>query len=458
MSETAVSRTPVELWHAILHNAISWNELPTASSDPIEHLNLFQGERCKYYHRFMKSVTTRCNLRLVCRSWDAIIKSAGDVLFMTDFITQFWPSMDVIESASLVDVRRRPISCQCLRKGMVIRHLPNKWKNWIWPKPNEDSNWSQLDSNDPGTPVEKTKVLLVSHDIQEGLRHHLLSRFRSITALSIYVNTSLDLVQMGDTLTRLTDLDLHVSSALRLDESLKIPTLTHLGLHIYTPYIDPDWSENTTAVFTKPTLALSSWEFPKLTVLEISQIVDKVTKEELELFLSKHSAGIECLVVHLQWSSNPYGWDGTPWDGTTELWNSFSRLSTFNIPFDRLVQMDIVPINPNIQNLPPRAWPMTLIISSFSPPEYNSNSVNLARSILRFCTSFPSQITRIALWNTWGKIRRTMYKAARQTDEDTVYGSMRAFFGVLINSDISLCDQEGLVLNNDNLLTFIAIP
>jgi hypothetical protein len=106
------------LWKDIFALATSWLRLPGEGDDL---LNLAETwEKCWNFHRYHASIPIRTNLRLVCRSWNALIQTMNDDLILTDFESIYWPSKGSLLSASFINAGNAAFACHCLPQRTVI--------------------------------------------------------------------------------------------------------------------------------------------------------------------------------------------------------------------------------------------------------------------------------------------------------------------------------------------------
>jgi hypothetical protein len=72
MKESAIERTPVEIWRQIFQEATFWKLFPDDDDPGVKNI-LFFFYGCWRYHEFLEIAAQRGTFRLVSRYWNAII-------------------------------------------------------------------------------------------------------------------------------------------------------------------------------------------------------------------------------------------------------------------------------------------------------------------------------------------------------------------------------------------------
>src|SRR5277367_1292839 len=120
---SAINRIPFVLWKDIFALATSWLRLP-GEGDDLSNL-ADPWDNCRHFHRYHASIPIRTNLRLVCRSWNALIQTMNDDLILTDFESIYWPSKGFLSSASFIDAGEVALTRYCLPQQPTV--ITKKW-------------------------------------------------------------------------------------------------------------------------------------------------------------------------------------------------------------------------------------------------------------------------------------------------------------------------------------------
>jgi hypothetical protein len=106
MSESAIVRTPVEIWRYILQLAIKTR---LHNESIVYDLDLF-ALGCKSGQQFVEPERNRTNLRLVFRSRNSnsVLQDAGDRLMMVELANIGWLPKDIYRSARRIELLRQP--------------------------------------------------------------------------------------------------------------------------------------------------------------------------------------------------------------------------------------------------------------------------------------------------------------------------------------------------------------
>lgn len=121
MADSAVHRTPFEIWNCIILLAIKWHPVPSFSDYTLKHYT-FSGylrhhSRCHVYHQLLASERARLRMRLVCQSWNTAIKAMplDSHYLLNDLKTQYWPCREGISRAACIELEIRDnISFHCI--------------------------------------------------------------------------------------------------------------------------------------------------------------------------------------------------------------------------------------------------------------------------------------------------------------------------------------------------------
>lgn len=116
MSDTgtsAVYRTPPELWKDIFDIALEWFRHPGGGKDDLANL-IGPWNECDQFHRYMKSLLIRKNLRLVCRAWATLAPIMNGHMVFIDRNRRCWPSVGCLETATCINIKA--FETICVRK------------------------------------------------------------------------------------------------------------------------------------------------------------------------------------------------------------------------------------------------------------------------------------------------------------------------------------------------------
>ncbi|KAG8829175.1 hypothetical protein FRC17_007024, partial [Serendipita sp. 399] len=112
--KTAVGRTPVEIWRMIFTFALRTWLLPEGDNRLVDDLLLFNNG-CRSYAEYKRVEDIRRQLRLVCKSWNAILRDAGVTLTISNFHDYTLPSMSTLPHSMRIESPAR-ICCKCRTK------------------------------------------------------------------------------------------------------------------------------------------------------------------------------------------------------------------------------------------------------------------------------------------------------------------------------------------------------
>jgi hypothetical protein len=430
MKEPAANRTPVEIWRQILQDATFWELFPADHDPDLKRFSFFN-HGCQRYHEFLEIAALRGTLRLVSRSWNAIIAEMVHDLVISDSKDKFWPTRDAVWRATCIEHFEESRYCQCGRS--IARTRNNPFALPLPPTIQLTSN-RRRDSDAHWTTEGTLQAKIVLTEFIERHPIRLLERTPYLQALSHSTLQERDDIfhwLMNNIHHRLTHLRLVDLTPTKLNDtggSLELPSLKHLDL-------DLQLDENPNS----PRKSLSKWKLPKLTILRISGYTTRQIKDEIEEQAFKCREHINIMVLGFAWE-NEDG-DNVVWKADSPFWDSFTHLSFFGMSLEWFIEQegDAPAPFPEIQ----RAVKMTVYIwDFFIDYDWTADSlIHCARNLLEWCGSFKSGIKEIVLGYTW-KFVATVIKD--QGKEGFAMG--RFFFNEIVKGDIPFCDQNGVSL------------
>jgi hypothetical protein len=130
MSQSAVERTPSEIWRIILHCAVASPLLPFTengelSSALIHTLQIFSVD-CHSFRIYVDDTqATIVRLRLVCRAWAQLLPPDANACAFTDLSSYSFPSEETVVRARRLVISTGPVPCPvCLGSEQEWRDCP----------------------------------------------------------------------------------------------------------------------------------------------------------------------------------------------------------------------------------------------------------------------------------------------------------------------------------------------
>lgn len=124
MAESAVARTPVEIWQRILEMAICVGPpFPIVEDGFVENLSVFDDE-CTIMATHHASELARNRLRLVCKSWDAFLnQTTHSFVPIPSYSRTTVPSDEALRTANRIQMIYHPFVCVCHERC----YLSHRW-------------------------------------------------------------------------------------------------------------------------------------------------------------------------------------------------------------------------------------------------------------------------------------------------------------------------------------------
>lgn len=422
MRQSAVSRTPVEIWTYIILLAGRWNPVPSNDDFALKHFTFspFSFDRCRLYHDFQANERSRLRMRLVCQTWNTVIEAMplGDHYVLTD-LTRYWPSGKGVPRAACIDIDHSHVFRQlCKHTGRLIGH---GYCNQILDISQQRDH---LEIQDASISIEgpfQATMLVLSFEPRplEFLQNAPLLR---VLSWSPPMEKNSDISCLRNLL-HLTHLDLRLGqyhNRVTIASPVTLPSLKVLLLRIQ------GWNSN----------SLSNLSTPLLSRIRVEGTVNDITTKDIEGFILRHRDTITTLVFYQVQLKDSSSGEFEDWHGTRTFWRSFPRLSLFAVNPNWFIRRDTIPESLNYITPSNQYSFLTIGLE-----QLEEAPIIVAQNLRRWCSSHrsPVPIKRVAMMESWeGLMKRIKW------DSEGKFRQIKDFIVEFYKGGMTMCDENGV--------------
>jgi hypothetical protein len=368
MSESAIVRTPVEIWIYILQLVIKTRLHCYDNESIVYDLELF-AFGCKSGKQFIESERNRTNLRLVCRSWNSILQDAGDRLLMVNSTTDHFPSEEIYRSARRIELFHQLTPCSCTKLLCSRTRCLLQRTNSSQDEPNEFLNRE----------YPCLEALLAHHINMRGQklpRHAPALRLLSWSLFGQDPDTNYSTLH---NLTHLILSDIWPITMKTIQGEIFLPQVTMLGLHFM-----PEYGE-----YFKSYAIIKAWRFPKLRRLMLRGSCREESWSDIKGLITTCRITIRELGVtmNVSWEDGRYHRDYLD-----EVLDSLPNLVTFATRWANWTPLPSLSVN--------TTW--SLLLFDIPQSFQDDDTHTLGKTVVKYGTR------RVMFDNTWQDIRVTM--------------------------------------------------
>lgn len=418
MKDTAINRAPIEVWMCILELAIS-TPMHHYDNDNIAQDLLLFDTSCQSAGMFIKSERIRTTLRLVCKSWNRLLKNWGDQLRMTEILGEYWPSKEVCRIARRMEfIIQFETRCycpkmQCPRSKCILREPPAELRD----EGSAEETFEQLEA-------------LVLHRAS-GVKYVPPRHAPELRLLSWQLNfaNAITEFQDYDVFKNLTHLYLYgvQHGILRIiGRDLQLPEVTMLSLHLTR---HGQWAGNLPELVGKPNI-------PKLKRLAIGGECGRDTWKDIEMLTSACSRTIRELVCTLRMRMD-ITISSVAWSTIEGVLNSLPHLTVYG------TNDFYLPRNLPRSSSSQQPWALLLIDTVSVFVDQKMEDVKKATDTLG--------IRRILVDQSWRELQ--IVKGLSKFGLGTTVSALKD----MIQEGITVCDLDGFLLTEPSGRLFIEV-
>lgn len=297
MKESAVSRTPVEIWDTIFRIILQSPLFPT----PYD--NFFQSKavltpQCEAYIVHRSTMQLATVLRLVCRTWDVAVQRAQPFFLFCDFVSEIqapkptsvilYPTSDVLLRAQRLHVGYRYCDATRCLSGKKCPFSSSRTGPIIFPR----RGWDPQNSSPA---LGQVQVLMSEEETDASLKN-IIDCASSLKALSwslLRPRVWFRDIAEHQTLGRLTHMKLRTTwaSLSHFEHPIRLQQLSYLSLAIIS--ILPDKNARSFKRIAKWAL------LPNLLFLDLFAEYSLQQNDEIYAFLSECGSNLSTLVLKI---------------------------------------------------------------------------------------------------------------------------------------------------------------
>ncbi|CAG8631083.1 7055_t:CDS:1, partial [Acaulospora colombiana] len=287
MDQSATQRLPVELWSTILHFAVASPLLPfthhtreTLQTGIVECLDLFD-VNCDAYSTYRSNQTNLTNLRLVCHSWDLVLRGHYGLFSATNLkrragMVKAMEDPTVVERLQIDKYMPDHKCSNCKRRSSYTLTGSKTCSVFKHPQETNLNSPGELQNVLKNTLHSGIKTIAAIVGVEELTR--ILLSVPNLLALSFELNIGLNWSQTkSQTLDRLTHLEiLNIACDLLilLPTSIRFEKLQYLSLQF--------WFSGQNSLHDH---SIGKWSLPNLKSLALDGVVEPHFHEDIRSLL-----------------------------------------------------------------------------------------------------------------------------------------------------------------------------
>lgn len=431
MSESAIARTPVEIWSDIIQLATNWHPVSSNDAFPLKHFVFSQPEvdgLCYLYHEFRANERFRLRMRLVCQAWNTVINAmplGGHYVLGSS--TEYWSSGGRFSRAACLEIEHsHRIYSHCISGLQRV--------NCCSTNPHINRGKYTLETQDTLLLVDRLleATMMALRCEVEPVHLQLLENAPLLQALSwIPPKNQHDPISYLKNPSHLTHLELRLGSN-RGNDIIASP-VTLVSLRVLVLKLS-GWNPS-----------ISKLSTPLLSQIRVEGSIEDIKTRDMEEFVLQYRDTITTLLVdNIQ--VNHLTWHGTP-----TFWASFPKLSIFAVNLGWFLTYNAIPEGLGHISSSNRFSSLTIAL-----PRMRRAHEICAQNITRWCSSHRSSlpIKRIAMMISWEVIIMDVMRP----DSEKHFPRIRFLIEEFYKGGMTVCDDTGVDFYEGANEVFNALP